>query len=63
MFLSSQDYQNYNKIQLSELEIFYRMKFNSVQNNFRNNEEENNLEELKQLIEQNRMLRRKLSKR
>ncbi|CAF3443730.1 unnamed protein product [Rotaria sp. Silwood1] len=61
-----QDFQNYNEIQLSELELYYKTKLDLIQINFRENENEyeneneNHSEEIKQLKEQNQSLQNKL---
>ncbi|CAF3620320.1 unnamed protein product, partial [Rotaria sp. Silwood2] len=55
-----QDYQNYNEVQLSELELFYKTKLDLIENNFQENENENHGEEINQLKEQNQSLQKKL---
>ena len=57
-FPRRQDYQKYNEIQLSELEVYYQIKFESIENHFRGEEKE----DIKPLIEENRHLEEKLSK-
>ncbi|CAF0805978.1 unnamed protein product [Rotaria sordida] len=55
-----QDYESYNEIQVSELELFYKTKIDLMQNNFQENESENHSEEIKHLEEQNQSLEKKL---
>ena len=57
-FSCRQDYQNYNEIQLSELEVYYKIKYESIENHFRQEEKE----DIKPLMEENRYLQQKLSK-
>lgn len=61
MFVFSQDYQSYNKIQISELEVYYKIKLDLIQYNFQDNKKDDNLEEVKQLQEENIILEEKLS--
>ncbi|CAF4116094.1 unnamed protein product, partial [Rotaria magnacalcarata] len=56
-----QDYQQYNQIQLSELEVYYKIKLDLVQYNFHDSVKENNFEEIQQLQEQNKSLQQKLT--
>lgn len=57
-FFLRQDYQNYNQIQLSELEVFYKIKYESIESYFNRDSKE----DIKPLIEENRQLQEKLSK-
>ncbi|CAF3620939.1 unnamed protein product [Rotaria socialis] len=56
-----QDYQQYNQIQLSELEGYYKIKLDLVQYKFHDSVKENNAEEIQQLQEQNKSLQQKLT--
>jgi len=61
-FSFSEDYQTYNEIQLSEFELSYKIKYDSIQKNFHQDKIENDPEEIKSLIDQNRSLQQQLSK-
>lgn len=61
VFNFSQDYEKYNETQLFEFESVYKLKFDSIQNDFHQIKNENHSEEIKSLTEQNQLLQQKLS--